>query len=47
MIELASILLWLVIIQDSAPTLGEMGYTLVKYDESPGIYYENKGQVNL
>jgi hypothetical protein len=47
MIKLASILLWLVIIQDSAPTLDEMGYTLEKYDESPGIYYENKGQVKL
>jgi hypothetical protein len=42
-----SILLWLVVIPDLGPALGELGYTLEKYDESTGIYYENKGQVNL
>jgi hypothetical protein len=44
---LMSILLWLVVIPDLAPALGKLGYTLEKYDESTGIYYENKGQVNL
>jgi hypothetical protein len=47
MITLMSILLWLVTIPDLAPALGELGYMVERYDESPGIYYENKGQVNL
>jgi hypothetical protein len=42
-----SILLWLGTILDLAPALGMWGYMLEKYDESTGIYYENKGQVNL
>jgi hypothetical protein len=47
MITLVTILLWLGSVQGSTPTLRELGYTLERYDESPGIYYENKGQVNL
>jgi hypothetical protein len=27
--------------------LNELGYSVEKYDESPGIYYENKGQASL
>jgi len=27
----------------SLPALHELGYAVEKYDESPGIYYENKG----
>jgi hypothetical protein len=46
MVRLA-LLLWLFLIEDSDATLGELGYTMEKYDESPGIYYENKPQVNL
>jgi hypothetical protein len=41
------ILLWLVTIPDLAPALGELGYSFEKYDESTGIYYENRGHVNL
>jgi hypothetical protein len=47
MAKLASILLWLVLIQDSAPTLSEISYTTEEYDESPRIFYEIKGQVYL
>jgi hypothetical protein len=47
MIELVIILLGLGSVQESVPTLKELGYKLEKYDQSPGIYYENKGQVNL
>jgi hypothetical protein len=31
----------------SAAVLNELGYSLEKYDESPGVYYENKGVANL
>ena len=27
----------------SAAALNDLGYTVERYDESPGIYYENKG----
>jgi hypothetical protein len=27
----------------NAETLKEVGYSIEKYDESPGLYYENKG----
>jgi hypothetical protein len=33
--------------QDSTANLNELGYTLEQYDESLGIYYENKGQITL
>jgi hypothetical protein len=42
-----SILLWLVVIPDLIPAVGELGYTLERYDGSTGIYFENKGQVHL
>jgi hypothetical protein len=47
MIGLRSILLWILTIPELTLALGELGYTLDKYDDSTGIYYKNKGQVNL
>jgi hypothetical protein len=47
MIELVIILLGLGSVHGSTPILKELGYKLEKYDQSPGIYYENKGHVNL
>jgi hypothetical protein len=44
MTTLVTLLLWLGSVEGTASTLG---YTLENYDQSPGIYYENKGQVNL
>jgi hypothetical protein len=34
-------------IQGLQPTLEEQGYLMEPYGESTGIYYENKGQLNL
>jgi hypothetical protein len=31
----------------SAAVLNELGYSLERYDESPGVYYESKGVANL
>lgn len=45
MVKLASILLWLVLIRDSAPTLSKINYTMEEYDGSSRIFYEIKGQV--
>jgi hypothetical protein len=42
-----SLLLWLVVIPDLMPAVGELGYTLERYDGSTRIYFENKGQVHL
>ena len=47
MITSVIILLWLGSIQGSVAPTGELGYTLEKYDRSPGIYFESSGQVNL
>jgi hypothetical protein len=47
MIGLRNILIWILAIQELATALEELGYTVDKYDDSTGIYYENKGQVNL
>jgi hypothetical protein len=44
MITLVTLLLWLGSVEGTASTLG---YTLENYDQSPRIYHENKGQINL
>jgi hypothetical protein len=31
----------------SVVSLHDLGYSIEKYDESPGVYYENKGMANL
>jgi hypothetical protein len=31
----------------SVASLYDLGYSIEKYDESPGVYYENKGMANL
>jgi hypothetical protein len=41
-----SILLWLVVNPDLISAVGELGYTVERYDGSIGIYFENKGQVH-
>jgi hypothetical protein len=28
-------------------SLSDLGYSIESYDESPGVYYENKGVANL
>jgi hypothetical protein len=47
MIKLTSILLVIAVIPDLIAAVGELGYTLERYDGSTGIYFENKGQVHL
>jgi hypothetical protein len=47
MITIVTILLWIGSIRGCTPTLKELGYSLEKYGQSPGIYYEYMGQVNL
>ena len=38
---------WMVIARGVASDIDDLGYTLEKYKESPGIYYENIGQANF
>jgi hypothetical protein len=33
----------LLLLLSSAASLNDIGYTVERYDESPGIYYEHKG----
>jgi hypothetical protein len=47
MIRMMSILLWIEAIQGLQYTLEGQGYVLESYSESTGIYYENKGLLNL
>jgi len=47
MVRIVLLLLWLLWVQESAPMNDDVGYSVEKYDESPGIYYESKGQANL
>jgi hypothetical protein len=47
MIRSVITLLWLGAIRGSVAPTGELGYTLEKYDRSPGIYFERAGQVKL
>jgi hypothetical protein len=44
MIAFVTILLWLKSVEGSTSTVG---YSLENYEKSPGIYYENKGQLIL
>lgn len=46
-VRFSILLLWLMWAQESATIISELGYSVEKYDESPGIYYGNKGQANL
>jgi hypothetical protein len=47
MIKLAEGILWIMIIQQAASNSENWDYTVEKYEEFLGIYYHNKGQMNL
>jgi hypothetical protein len=47
MTKFITILLWLGSVPGSKTTPGELGYTLEKYELSPGIYFESTGEVSL
>lgn len=44
---LATLTLWMLIAKDLAPSASELGYLVEQYNESPGIYFENRGQASL
>lgn len=45
--RLAEVMIWLLILQESISISENWDYTLEKYEESPGIYYQSQGQINL
>jgi hypothetical protein len=45
--NLIALTLWMLLIQNETSSAKELGYAWEKYDESPGIYFENKGQATL
>jgi hypothetical protein len=47
MIKLVEGMLWIIIIQQAASNWEIQDYTVEKYEESLGIYYQNQGQINL
>jgi hypothetical protein len=47
MIRLTKLVLLLILSREATSGKSELGYILEKYDESPGIYFENKGQASL
>ena len=44
---LATLTLWMLIAKDLASSASELGYSVEQYHESPGIYFENRGQASL
>jgi hypothetical protein len=47
MIELVAWTVWIFMTRGVASKQDDVGYTLELYKESPGIYYENRGQASF